>query len=54
MRAVPPAPGFAEVLIPGDREARTRAERLRHGLPIPDDLWRKLCDLAASLRVPIP
>jgi len=54
MRAVPPAPGFEEVLIPGDREARTRAERLRQGIPVPDDLWRKLSDLAVSLSVPIP
>jgi len=54
IRSVPPAPGFEEVLIPGDREARTRIERERHGIPIPDDLWRKLRELADSLRVPLP
>ena len=51
MRAVPPAPGFREVLVPGDPEARTRQARLRDGIPIPQALWRKITDLAASLGV---
>jgi LDH2 family malate/lactate/ureidoglycolate dehydrogenase len=51
VRAVPPAPGFAEVLVPGDLEARTRALRLREGIPIPEDLWGRLRELAASLGV---
>jgi len=49
IREVPPAPGFKEVLIPGDPEVRTRAVRQRDGIPIPDELWQKLTDLAASL-----
>ena len=35
IRAVPPAPGFREVLVPGDPKARTRQTRLRDGIPIP-------------------
>ena len=53
VRAVPPAPGFEEVLIPGDPELRTRAERLREGIPIPDELWQQVVDLAESLGVSI-
>jgi len=44
---MPPAPGFEEVLVPGDPELRTRAVRKREGIPIPDDLWQQLVDLAA-------
>ncbi len=53
VRAVPPAPGFEEVLIPGDPELRTRAERLREGIPIPDELWQQVVDLAESLGISI-
>lgn len=53
VRAVPPAPGFAEVLVPGDLEARTREKRLREGIPIADDLWGRLSGLALSLGVEV-
>ena len=53
LRAVPPAPGFDEVLVPGDLEARTRAVRQRDGIPVPDDVWGSLTELAASLDVSI-
>ena len=51
VRAVPPAPGFREVLVPGDPEARTRQTRLRDGILIPQPLWQQITDLAASLGV---
>lgn len=51
VRAVPPAPGFAEVLVPGDLEHRTRIVRQREGIPIPDDIWRSIAELVASLGV---
>jgi len=54
LRAIAPAPGFQEVLVPGDLEARTRAERLAHGIPIADDVWQRLLDLAQSLGIPAP
>ncbi len=53
LRAVPPAPGFSEVLAPGDPERRTRAARQRDGIPVADDIWESLVELAASLDVPI-
>ena len=49
VRSVPPAPGFEEVLIPGDLEARRRETRKHDGIPIPPPLWQRLQDLADSL-----
>jgi LDH2 family malate/lactate/ureidoglycolate dehydrogenase len=53
VRAIAPAPGFKEVLVPGDPEVRTRAIRERDGVPIPDDLWQTLVELATSLGVTV-
>jgi LDH2 family malate/lactate/ureidoglycolate dehydrogenase len=49
IRAVAPAPGFSEVLVPGDPEARTRVTRQRDGIPIADDIWQSLATVAKSL-----
>ena len=51
IRAVPPAPGFKEVLVPGDLESRSREAR-RNGIPVPDDVWKVLTDLATEVGVP--
>jgi LDH2 family malate/lactate/ureidoglycolate dehydrogenase len=51
MRAVPPAPGFDEVLVPGDMEARARVERQRDGIPVPLQVWASLLEVAGSLGV---
>lgn len=48
IRQVPPAPGFKEVLVPGDPEARTRAARLRDGIPLTRELWNKISALPKS------
>ena len=48
IRSVPPAPGFTEVQVPGDPEQRTRAKRVREGIPIPEELWRELTGMAES------
>ena len=53
VRAVPPAPGFDEVLAPGDLEARTREQRRREGIPIENDIWHSLTEAAASVGVEI-
>jgi uncharacterized oxidoreductase len=42
------APG-GEILLPGEPEARLRAERLAKGIPLPDDTWAAL--LAAARAV---
>ncbi len=53
IKAVPPAPGFEEVLLPGEPEARARAIRERDGIPIPEDTWKAVCDVATELGVNI-
>ena len=41
-RAVPPAAGFDEVLVPGDPEWRSRQQRRASGIPIEDEIWRRI------------
>jgi hydroxycarboxylate dehydrogenase B len=49
VKAVPPAEGFAEVLLPGEPEARSRVARLRDGIPIPEEIWADLLKSAQSV-----
>jgi LDH2 family malate/lactate/ureidoglycolate dehydrogenase len=42
LHGTPPLDPAAPVLVPGDPEAKSRAERLRDGIPIPDTLLRKI------------
>jgi hydroxycarboxylate dehydrogenase B len=54
LKAVPPAPGFDGVLLPGEPEARTRAARARDGIPLPDRTWEALQATARELGVKLP
>jgi LDH2 family malate/lactate/ureidoglycolate dehydrogenase len=49
IKAVPPAPGFKEVLVPGEPEARMRSRRERDGIPIPDDTWQAVVAAARTV-----
>ena len=49
LRASPPATPGGEILLPGEPEERTRAERLARGLPLDDTTWGQLLDTAASV-----
>ena len=49
IKSVPPAPGFDEVLLPGEPEHRTREQRLEGGIRLPADTWSALCDVAGTL-----
>lgn len=51
IKAVPPRPGFEEVLLPGEPEARTRARRESEGIPIPEETWQAVCKVGAKLGV---
>ena len=51
LKAVKPANGFEEVLLPGEPEARTRDQRLREGIPLPDATWEAICAVAHDLGV---
>jgi len=47
-----PATLGGEVLVPGEPEARSRAERLAEGVPLPDETWASI--LAAADQVGVP
>jgi LDH2 family malate/lactate/ureidoglycolate dehydrogenase len=51
LKAVPPADGFAEVMIPGEPERRSEAERQRSGIPIPEEIWRSIAAAARSVNL---
>ena len=44
-----PVKGNDGVLIPGDPEARTRAERTANGVPLPDDTWAAIVNTAREV-----
>jgi uncharacterized oxidoreductase len=49
----PVKPG-GEVLMPGEPEARSKAERLKNGIDIPDDTWNAIVAMARKLGVEPP
>ena len=54
LKHMPPAPGHDEVLVPGEPEARAKAERERDGIPLPPTLWTTLTELSGELGVSPP
>jgi len=50
-KETPPAPGFEEVILPGELDLRTRQKRLKKGIPLPDETWQKIQQVAARLHV---
>lgn len=46
IRATPPAEGFREVLVPGERGRACRRERLASGVPVAEEVWLELQSLA--------
>jgi LDH2 family malate/lactate/ureidoglycolate dehydrogenase len=51
VKSVPTAVGFDEVLIPGEPEHRSRAERERDGIPLPEATWEAIQATAKQLGV---
>ncbi len=51
IKSIPPAPGFDEVLVPGDFEHRTRVKRLREGFEVPESILARIRDRADELNV---
>jgi uncharacterized oxidoreductase len=51
VKAGRPAPPATEPMLPGEPEARVRAERLAHGVPVPDETWSAIVQIARSLGV---
>lgn len=50
----PPVEGVARVLLPGQRELETRAERTAHGVPLHVSVYTGLETLAQELGLPVP
>ena len=48
-----PAPGFDEVLVPGELEFRTLRQRQRDGLPIDETTLKSLCEQGARLGIDV-
>jgi uncharacterized oxidoreductase len=49
--ASPPSDG--PVLVPGDPERATRADRLANGIPIEDETWKQIANAGASVGVKV-
>jgi LDH2 family malate/lactate/ureidoglycolate dehydrogenase len=54
MKSTAPAPGYTEVMVAGDPEWRTEAERRRDGIPIEQGNWDLLLKAAERLQVAAP
>jgi LDH2 family malate/lactate/ureidoglycolate dehydrogenase len=54
MKTAPPAAGYDEVLVAGDPEWRTEAERRASGIPMEDESWENLLRAAARVGVEAP
>lgn len=52
VKAVPPADGVVEVLVPGEPERRERSRREQAGVPVPDATWSEIKRTATALGVP--
>jgi uncharacterized oxidoreductase len=53
MKETPLAPGFDEILAPGDFEVRNRRSRLAHGVEVPETIVSQLRQWAEKLAVPV-
>jgi uncharacterized oxidoreductase len=49
VKASPPAPGVDAVMVPGDPERKTRAERERLGVPMDDGTWNGIVEAGLSV-----
>jgi LDH2 family malate/lactate/ureidoglycolate dehydrogenase len=53
-KRMPPAPGSPEVLVPGEPEVRTRGQRSREGIGLPETTWQELARVGERFRIPLP
>jgi LDH2 family malate/lactate/ureidoglycolate dehydrogenase len=54
IKSTPAAPGYGEVMVAGDPEWRTEAERRANGIPIADGNWELLVKAAGRVGVKTP
>lgn len=54
IKAMPRVAEAEEILMPGERGARTEEERRRDGIPLPRGTWKRLAEAAAQFNVTMP
>ncbi|MBV7329597.1 Ldh family oxidoreductase [Chloroflexi bacterium TSY] len=54
LKALPKADGFADILMPGEPEFNTLADRTQHGIPLPPGTVQKLRDAATRFGIALP
>jgi LDH2 family malate/lactate/ureidoglycolate dehydrogenase len=54
IKSCPPETGVDEIVYPGERAARTRRHRRRHGIAIDPETWRRLCTMAQERGIQVP
>ena len=54
IKSAAPAAGYTEVLVAGDPERRTEAERTREGIPLGAGTWAELTAAAEKRGVSVP
>jgi LDH2 family malate/lactate/ureidoglycolate dehydrogenase len=53
VKAIPPAKGFDAVLLPGEPEQRSKADRLVNGIPIAEATWDAIVSAGRSVGVTV-
>lgn len=53
LKSSPLMPGFEEILLPGEMEARMRAQKERDGVFVDDETWRQICETGTSVGVDV-
>jgi uncharacterized oxidoreductase len=54
IKSCPRAPGVDEIVYPGERAARLRYDRRRHGIAIDPETWQELGAIAQARRIQVP
>jgi LDH2 family malate/lactate/ureidoglycolate dehydrogenase len=49
LKSTPCAPGFNEILLPGERARRMEADQIQSGVEVDEQTWAQLLNLAAEL-----
>lgn len=53
VKKIRPAPGFDEVLLPGEPELRSAEARLKEGIPVADTTWQQIVEGGKSVGVDV-
>lgn len=54
LKALPKAKGFSEIFLPGEPEDRTAEDRLKNGIPLPENTVRNLKSIAEQFGIEFP